>query len=112
MFPADVVELDDGVPDRVQTGGVGSKHPPLHPRHGQEVPLGAPLDHHIWRKEKDVKTRGLGNVQSLSKRFSQNRSTAPYREGMKGVSLLLDHAYRWLRTLEGKSLALHCLELV
>lgn len=69
MFTLDVVEFDDGVPDRGRRGGVGREKGPLHPRHCKQVPLGAPLHNHIYRKGKCVTkvsialTLGEGNQQ-------------------------------------------------
>lgn len=51
MFAPDVVEFDDGVPDGRRRGGVRWEKAPLHPCHCKQVPLGAPLHNHIYRRQ-------------------------------------------------------------
>ena len=54
VFTPDVVEFDDGVPDRGRRGGVMWEKVPLHPCHCKQVPLGAPLHNHIYRKQNSL----------------------------------------------------------
>ena len=51
VFSLDIVELDQGVPHYGCTGGLRREPVALHPRHGQKVPLGAPLHLHICREK-------------------------------------------------------------
>lgn len=53
VFTTNVVELDNGVPCGGRTGRVGGEEGPLHPCHCKEVPLRAPLDHHIFQTSVD-----------------------------------------------------------
>lgn len=63
VFTPNVVEFDNGVPDRGRRGGVRWKKAPLHPCHCKQVPLGAPLHNHIYRKQNRL--QGGQSTQSV-----------------------------------------------